>query len=137
QFLAVLGDVEELVLRNGSGRGAHVNLHHSRQRGGLGSGDFDLDLRPPDKKVTDVSLKCRLIERGFFVVGGMRQGERQRRQQQESKRAKHCLLLYTCYIMGPIRHGTNSLCPRRSAQVFLPEATSSSRSKISWPTWAT
>ena len=35
---------------------------------------------------------------------------------------------------GPMRHGTNSLCPRRSLEVFSPEATRSSRSNISRPT---
>ena len=38
------------------------------------------------------------------------------------------------YITGPIRHGTNSLCPSRSAQVRRPPATSTIRSKIRRPT---
>src|ERR1035438_6390615 len=41
------------------------------------------------------------------------------------------------YITGPIRQGTNSWWPIRSAQVRCPEATSSSRSKISRPTACT
>src|SRR5687767_13323495 len=41
------------------------------------------------------------------------------------------------YITGPIRHGTNSLCPSRSAHVRSPDATRNSRSKISLPTSGT
>src|SRR5437870_4926009 len=41
------------------------------------------------------------------------------------------------YITGPIRQGTNSLWPKRSAQVFSPDATRISVSKISAPTSAT
>ena len=42
----------------------------------------------------------------------------------------------TCvsYKTGPIRHGTNSWWPSLSAQVFSPEATRKSMSKISRPT---
>jgi hypothetical protein len=38
------------------------------------------------------------------------------------------------YNTGPMRHGTNSWWPRRSAQVFSPEATRNSIAKISRPT---
>ena len=41
------------------------------------------------------------------------------------------------YIIGPMRQGTNSLWPRRSAQVFCPDATCSIKSKISRPTCGT
>src|SRR5258708_31327565 len=38
------------------------------------------------------------------------------------------------YNTGPMRQGTNSLCPSRSLEVFSPDATRNSMSKISRPT---
>jgi hypothetical protein len=75
--LAVFRDVEHLILGGGAGRGVDVHFKHSRQRRGLRIGDLHFDLRAPNVKMPHVGFERRLVERGGFRVGRLRQGQRQ------------------------------------------------------------
>ena len=133
---AVLGDQELKVLRLVAGRGVHHHVQKARQAvGGLGIEHLHGDMRIHHEQMAHIGFQRGLIERRLLGASGReRPGRSTAGPSRVRKSIETSFLFYRTQTTGPMRQGTNSLCPRRSAQVRRPEATSSIRSKISRPT---
>src|SRR6185312_4279786 len=134
--LAVFRDIDRLVLRRRSERKVNVDFLKIGNGRRLRLPNLHLHLGINHQQMPEIGFECGLI------VSGFRSRRRKRRDTKHGQQGKAHKLHSSSeflldYITGPIRQGTNSLCPRRSLRVRSPEATRSTMSKISCPMPAT